>query len=113
MSITSQRRDIADPKTIQDFTCEVQSLERLRLLYLLTVVDITAVGPGTWTAWKGQLLKTLFDAAEERLRLGHKEKGRRERIDAIRQDLAGELGWPQEDFAAYSTRLSDSYWLAE
>src|SRR5215212_3035959 len=67
MSITSQRRDIADPKTIQDFTAEVQSLERLRLLYLLTVVDITAVGPGTWNSWKGQLLLSLFEAAEEKL----------------------------------------------
>ena len=113
MSKISQRRDLSDPKAIDDFVAEVQSLERLRLLYLLTVVDITAVGPGTWTAWKGQLLKTLFDAAEERLRLGHKEKGRRERIDATQQDLAGQLGWPQEDFAAYAARLSDSYWLAE
>ena len=66
MSITAFKRDIADPKTIQDFTDEVQSLERLRLLYLLTVVDITAVGPGTWNSWKGQLLLSLFEAAEEK-----------------------------------------------
>jgi [protein-PII] uridylyltransferase len=113
MSKISQRRDLSDPKAIDDFVADVKSLERLRLLYLLTVVDITAVGPGTWTAWKGQLLKTLFDAAEERLRLGHKEKGRRERIEAIQQDLAAELGWPQDDFGAYAARLPDSYWLAE
>ncbi|HYD12598.1 MAG TPA: [protein-PII] uridylyltransferase [Allosphingosinicella sp.] len=113
MAKTSQRRDLADPKAIDDFVGEVKSLERLRLLYLLTVVDITAVGPGTWTAWKGQLLKTLFDAAEERLRLGHKEKGRRERVDAIQHELAEKLGWPAERFAAYAARLSDSYWLAE
>jgi [protein-PII] uridylyltransferase len=113
MSKISQRRDLSDPKAIDDFVADVKSLERLRLLYLLTVVDITAVGPGTWTAWKGQLLKTLFEAAEERLRLGHKEKGRRERVDAVREELAGVLGWPAERFAAYAGRLPDSYWLAE
>src|SRR5437868_13926461 len=83
MSKISQRRDLSDPKAIEDFVGQVKSLERLRLLYLLTVVDISAVGPGTWTAWKGQLLYTLFEAAEERLRLGHKQKGRRERIEAV------------------------------
>ena len=113
MSKSSQRRDLSDPKTIDDFVGEVKSLERLRLLYLLTVVDITAVGPGTWTPWKGQLLHTLFTAAEEKLRLGHVEKGRRERIDAVQHELAGTLGWPANRFAAYAARLSDGYWLAE
>jgi [protein-PII] uridylyltransferase len=113
MSITSQRRDIADPKTIQDFTGEVQSLERLRLLYLLTVVDITAVGPGTWNSWKGQLLLSLFEAAEERLRLGHKQSGRREKIAATQDALFEALGWSVSRFARHLFRLSDSYWLSE
>jgi [protein-PII] uridylyltransferase len=113
MSMTSQRRDLSDPKAIDDFAGEVKSLERLRLLYLLTVVDITAVGPGTWTPWKGQLLLTLYEATEERLRLGHKEKGRRERVEAVQTELAETLGWPEERFRAYVARLPDSYWLAE
>jgi [protein-PII] uridylyltransferase len=113
MSMTSQRRDIADPKTIQDFTDEVQSLERLRLLYLLTVVDITAVGPGTWNSWKGQLLLSLFEGAEEKLRLGHKQSGRKERIAATQDALFAALGWSASRFARHLFRLSDSYWLAE
>jgi [protein-PII] uridylyltransferase len=113
MSMTSQRRDIADPKTIQDFTDEVQSLERLRLLYLLTVVDITAVGPGTWNSWKGQLLLSLFEGAEEKLRLGHKQSGRKERIAATQDALFAALGWSASRFARHMFRLSDSYWLAE
>jgi [protein-PII] uridylyltransferase len=113
MSITSQRRDIADPKTIQDFTDEVQSMERLRLLYLLTVVDITAVGPGTWNSWKGQLLLSLFEAAEEKLRLGHKQSGRKERIAATQDALFAALGWGASRFAGHLFRLPDSYWLAE
>jgi [protein-PII] uridylyltransferase len=113
LSSTAQKRDISDPKTIQDFVAEVKSLERLRLLYLLTVVDIQAVGPGTWNSWKGQLLRGLFEAAEEVLRLGHKQKGRRERIAAIQAELAAALAWPDGKFEAYAARLADSYWLAE
>ena len=113
MSATAFKRDLADPKTIQDFVERVKSLERLRLLFLLTVVDIRAVGPGTWNSWKSQLLRELFDAAEESLRLGHKQKGRKERIAAIQEELAGRLGWEEARFARLTWRLPDSYWLAE
>ena len=37
----------------------MQSPERLRLLLILTVVDIRAVGPTTWNDWKRQLLRDL------------------------------------------------------
>ena len=113
MSATAFKRDLADPKTIQDFVDRVKSLERLRLLFLLTVVDIRAVGPGTWNSWKAQLLRTLFESAEELLRLGHKQKGRRERIAAIHAELGDRLGWEQSRFARLTWRLPDSYWLAE
>ena len=113
MSATAFKRDLADPKTIQDFVAQVKSLERLRLLYVLTVVDIRAVGPGTWNSWKGQLLRELFEAAEEMLRLGHKQKGRKERVAAIQEELADRLGWDESRFARLTWRLPDSYWLAE
>jgi [protein-PII] uridylyltransferase len=113
MSSTAQKRDLADPKTIQDFVERVKSLERLRLLYLLTVVDIRAVGPGTWNSWKGQLLSNLFEAAEEVLRLGHKQQGRSERIAQLKEDAAQSLQWEPGAFAAHADRLADSYWLAE
>ena len=113
MSATAFKRDLADPKTIQDFVSHVKSLERLRLLFLLTVVDIRAVGPGTWNSWKSQLLRTLFDAGEEMLRLGHKQKGRKERIAAVQEALGDRLGWEESRFARFTWRLPDSYWLAE
>jgi [protein-PII] uridylyltransferase len=113
MSATAFKRDLSDPKTIQDFVEKVASLERLRLLFLLTVVDIRAVGPGVWNGWKRQLLRELFDSAEEVLRLGHKQQGRTERIAAVQAELAQRLGWEQSRFARLTWRLPDSYWLAE
>ena len=68
MSETAQKRDISDPRTITQFANLVGSLERLRLLYLLTAADINAVGPGVWNAWKGQLLSELYHATAATLR---------------------------------------------
>ena len=113
MSATAFKRDLADPKTIDDFAAAVQSPERLRLLLMLTVVDIRAVGPGTWNQWKRQLLRTLYDAAEERLRLGHKQRGRSEQVAARQAELAADLGWSAAASRAHARRLPDSYWLAE
>jgi [protein-PII] uridylyltransferase len=113
MSSTAFKRDLADPKTIEDFVRVVQSPERLRLLLILTVVDIRAVGPGVWTEWKRTLLKTLFEAAEERLRLGHKQHGRSELVEARRTELEAALGWKRSVARAHARRLTDSYWLAE
>jgi [protein-PII] uridylyltransferase len=113
LSSTAFKRDLADPKTIEDFVRQVQSPERLRLLLILTVVDIRAVGPGIWNEWKRTLLRTLFEAAEERLRLGHKQHGRPELVQARQKELASALGWKATAFRAHARRLVDSYWLAE
>ena len=96
MSATAFKRDLADPKTIEDFVRQVQSPERLRLLLMLTVVDIRAVGPGVWNEWKRLLLRTLFDAAEERLRLGHKQRGRSEVVVERQEALAARAGLEAE-----------------
>ena len=102
LSSTAFKRDLADPKT-----------ERLRLLLILTVVDIRAVGPGVWNEWKRTLLRTLFEAAEERLRLGHKQHGRAELVEQRQEELAEALGWKASAVRAHGRRLPDSYWLAE
>jgi [protein-PII] uridylyltransferase len=113
LSSTAFKRDLADPKTIDDFVRQVQSPERLRLLLILTVVDIRAVGPGVWNEWKRTLLRTLFESAEERLRLGHKQHGRAELVEQRQKDLAAQLPWKASAVRAHLRRLPDSYWLAE
>ncbi len=113
MSSTAFKRDIADFKTVLDFVATVQSVERLRLLLVLTVVDIRAVGPGVWNGWKRQLLTDLYDAAEEVLRLGHKQRGRESRIAGRQAEVAALLGPSAPQHLAASSRLPDSYWIAE
>jgi [protein-PII] uridylyltransferase len=113
MSSTAFKRDLADPKTIEDFARQVQSPERLRLLLILTVVDIRAVGPAIWNEWKRVLLRTLFEAAEERLRLGHRQHGRAELVQERQAALAERLNWKASAVRAHARRLPDSYWIAE
>jgi len=113
MSDTAFKRDLSDFKTILDFAETVQSPERLKLLFCLTIVDIRAVGPGVWNSWKRQLLSDLYEAAEEVLRLGHKQTGRRERISVKQRLLNERLGWTEKAFAAYVKRFPEAYWVAE
>ncbi|AOL93574.1 [protein-PII] uridylyltransferase [Porphyrobacter sp. LM 6] len=113
MSRTAQKRDLTDPKTIEDFVAEVQSLERLRNLAILTAVDIRAVGPGTWNSWKGQLLGELYDAAQERLRLGFKGTGRKQRVTAKKDAVARLLGDQDHLVDSAGALLGDAYWIAE
>ena len=113
MSATAFKRDLTDPKTIEDFVGQVQSLERLRNLMILTAVDIRAVGPGTWNSWKGQLLGELYDAAQERLRLGHMRHGREQRIAAKREAVEARLAGLAQLVEQAGRQLDDSYWIAE
>ncbi|HYD07084.1 MAG TPA: [protein-PII] uridylyltransferase, partial [Reyranella sp.] len=113
MSATAFKRDLADFKTIADFVAQVQSLERLRQLLVLTVVDIRAVGPGVWNSWKRQLLGDLYLAAEEMLRLGHKAHGRAERVAAKKRAVAERLAERDKLVGTVGRQLGDAYWIAE
>jgi len=55
------RRDISDPELLLQFSQQVGSPEALQMLYVLSVADLKAVGPGVWTDWKAELLNQLYD----------------------------------------------------
>ncbi len=113
LSDTAFKRDLADFKTISDFVEVVQSLDRLRQLTVLTVVDIRAVGPGTWNSWKRQLITELFKGAEEQLRLGHAEFGREHRVAAKKAAVAERLGEGKDILDRAGKHFRDAYWIAE
>ncbi len=112
MSTIAQSRDLGDPKTIRAFADIVQSPERLRLLLLLTVADIRAVGPGTWNGWKGQLLRTLYHETEPLVAGGVSQMGSKQRValaeGAFRTAAAGDASINAD---AFVPRLYPDYWL--
>jgi [protein-PII] uridylyltransferase len=112
MSNVAQTRDLSDPRTITDFAAIVQSPERLKLLLLLTVADIRAVGPGTWNGWKGQLLRTLYYEAEPIVAGGHTERARIERVGRAQEQFRNLFAtWPETDIQAFVDRQYADYWL--
>mgnify|MGYP001792522208 CR=1 FL=1 len=112
MSMTAQSRDLADPITIETFASHVQTLERLKLLLILTVCDIRAVGPGVWNGWKGQLLRTLYYETEIILTGGHSEGAREQRVKAAKAMLFEALpDWTEAEREAYGAVHYPPYWL--
>ncbi len=59
----SQRRDLNDEKMIAQFARQMETSENLKMLYLLTVADVRAVGSDVWTTWKASLFQELFEKA--------------------------------------------------
>jgi [protein-PII] uridylyltransferase len=112
MSTMAQSRDLSDRKTIENFAAVVQSLERMKLLTILTTVDIRAVGPGVWNGWKAQLLRTLYYETEPVLTGGFSEVNRAQRVAMAQTELRSELkDWPPERIDAYIARHYPAYWL--
>ncbi len=115
MSDFAQKRDIGDPRTVERFAKIVGTVERLRLLLVLTVSDIRAVGPTVWNDWKGQLLRDLYRLTEAALHGGRSDEiGVREHLSELAAGAKAELlrhVRVDDALAAWLDALEDGYWL--
>jgi [protein-PII] uridylyltransferase len=113
MSNTAFKLDIGDQQTIANFVERVQSPERLKLLFVLTVADIRAVGPKVWNGWKSALLRELYQRAVEVISGGLSGEGLDARaataLAAVRQLLPD---FSEAEYAEFVSRCYPSYWLS-
>ena len=107
MSDYAQKRDVADPATVAAFARIVENPERLRLLLVLTVADIRAVGPGVWNGWKGQLMRELYGATETVFRGGRTSDA----AGMARRRLRG--AWPTTPAPPWSRPIPDGRGLGD
>ena len=112
MSAIAFSRDISDTRTVRDFADVVQSPERLKLLLVLTVADIRAVGPSAWNGWKGALLRGLYFETEPVVAGGHTQLAARDRIAAAQAAFRAAVSdWRAEEVEHFVGRHYSDYWL--
>ena len=113
MSATAFKLDIDDPQTIADFVARVQSPERLKLLLVLTVVDIRAVGPKVWNGWKATLLRELYHRAADLMAGGLVEAGHLERISRAQEEVVKLLpDFSRDEIESFVAKGYSFYWLS-
>jgi [protein-PII] uridylyltransferase len=113
ISQTAFKRDIEDPKTILDIAEVVQSPERLRLLLVLTVADMRAVGPKVWNGWKATLLRELYWRVAEVLAGGLSVPERDVRVARAKEAAALLLAdRPKPEVDAFLELGYPGYWLS-
>ena len=80
----SQRRDLHDENMIVQFARQMETSENLKMLLLLTIADVRAVGSEVWTNWKALLFQELYEKAFNVLERGefHLEASS-ERVKAV------------------------------
>ncbi len=71
MSNVAFRRDLDDPQVVERFAHLVGTEEHLKMLCLLTLVDVEAVSSNTLTPWKEELLWRLYVDTYNHLTLGY------------------------------------------
>ncbi len=85
------RRNASDPQVLLKFSHEVGSPETLKLLFVLTAADVSAVGPGVWTSWKADLLTSLYEDAMLWLSGQSHLLSETTRLEAVRRDVVKTL----------------------
>lgn len=115
MSHLAQRRDVHDPRLVQEFAAKVGNLDTLKVLYLVTFADMRAVGPKVWNNWKDMLLGELYLQAVEVFETGeYVEEAREKRLERIKtrvRDRLGEAGVQAERSESFLAQMPDRYFL--
>jgi [protein-PII] uridylyltransferase len=96
MSLVAFRRDTEDPDIVKDFAAFIGTEERLKMLCLMTLADVEAVGPETLTPWKEELLWRLYVDTYNHLTQRYGD----ERIERNQAGLDDLLGQRPEDLSA-------------
>lgn len=112
MAMLSQRRELSDGAVVADFAKTVGDRENLRLLYLLTYADLSAVSPTAWSTWKAALLQDLYVRTVELFdQEGKREELVRDRIAKVSETLreAARKTSSEEEISAFLRAMPDAY----
>ena len=112
LNSTAQRRDLADPATIRFVAEIVQERQRLALLLILTVCDMTSVAPDYWNEWKAQLLRDLHHATLSLLTSGEEAPDSDRRAAEAKEELMPRLAeFPSETVSTFLDSFGPTFWI--
>jgi [protein-PII] uridylyltransferase len=97
MAKAATRRDIDDEETAIIVANRIKSVQRLKMLYLLTVADSMATGPNAWNDWKSILMRSLFIKVLNLLKQGELTNQRAvQKVKHKKEELLRAAMGPQE-----------------
>lgn len=103
MSHLAQQHDINDEQVIVPFAAEVGSPESLKMLYVLTLADLTAVGPGVLNDWKQQLLTDLYEhtlalisSDSPAVQASQRQRAQREELGVLAERYPDQEWWKEQ-----------------
>ena len=115
MSVTAQKKDIADPQVVHEFSQKVGTRVYLDYLYLLTMADIAGTSPKLWNSWKATLLADLYRMTRVALSRGLENPAKRlEMIEDTKRSAnrrLGSMNVPNPFASNLWGRLPDDYFL--
>ena len=111
---TATRRDLNDEETAISCARNIKDIDRLKMLYLLTVADSMSTGPKAWGDWTATLLRDLFFKVSNVLEKG--ELATREAVEAVEKKKAEVLGsvikrYAEDDMETLLNFMSPRYFL--
>lgn len=107
----AHRRNLSEALAITDFASAVGSVEKLRLLLVLTVCHLRAVSDEAWDEWTRKQIAALYFGARAWLTGGDAALASwmEARADETRKEAELALAdWPKTERAAFMNRLSDA-----
>ena len=113
MSQTAQKKDLSDNFEIYSFClkCEM-NVEKIKLLYLLTVADINGTNKKIWNNWKANLLLELYKKSLDFLSTNQSEK-KTHNIEKIKKNVTNKLslyGYETKSILEFlNNNFSDEY----
>ncbi|MEY4762550.1 MAG: hypothetical protein RLZZ200_2406 [Pseudomonadota bacterium] len=114
LSLTAQKKDIADPQVINEFAQQVGDENHLDCLYMLTVADVRGTNPRLWNSWKASLFQEFYERVRGALRRGLERPIDEEQLLREHQDGARALLSEQgvtDGVDGIWARLSPAYFL--
>jgi [protein-PII] uridylyltransferase len=115
LSLTAQKKDINDPRVVNEFARTVGDQTHLDYLYVLTVADVRGTNPKIWNSWKDSLFWELYEGTRRALRRGFSNPIDKDEFIRGRQTLAVQLlaqaGIAEETRAQIWSSFTEEYFL--